>query len=485
MHWIKAPPPGLKSEQALGLVKDWTQAVIALKSPTITADLQLVFQVAGTGRIWFDEFWLGIGTELPELAITLYRPQIDNDPPDPVRAWAAQTFWSSLAEEKLGYLREQGRQVNPEFKLFTNGFHAVHADYFLSEGRAINDEVYRIDQGFPPGTYLPYAPPLQILGNHDRPKRITGRFLVTNIFDYKYIHSLRKPEFFGYHIPLWFSATMEDKNLSTSENTENQKKYAHNTDSTLLNLAEAAAFGGGAGCDAARLIAEHYLYEDDARAAAIRAVEKNFWDFIERHKHLYAGAQPHADVGIVFHDLSDHSSVDSVINAPANAVDNDSPFSPSYPALHAIMDLAKGLAGRGVLWDLLTENRCNMKNFAGLGALIYQDIARISEAEVQAVLEFMKQGGLVIASGTVGDEDEWFRMRILNPGPAWPPVGKPPTDANGAREHHDPIPSQQIGLGSLIYQPEPLTVAQVIAATEKHLHRTVQILGNVSEEALA
>jgi hypothetical protein len=480
MTWENLPTAPLESEQVLALVDDWTQVVIALKSPVQVADLLLVFEVTGTGRIWFDEFWLGTGTELPELDITLHRPNID--PPDPVRAWAAQTFWSSLADERLGYLREQGRQVNPEFKLFTNGFHAVDADYFLSEGRAISDEVYRIDQGFPPGTYHPYAPPLQIMGNHVRPKQITEPLVVTNIFDYKYVHSRRVRGFFGYHIPLWFSATMEDKNLSSDENIEHLKKYAHNTDSALLNLAEAAAFGGGAACDAARLIAEYYLYKDGAHAAAILAVEKNFWDFIGRHKHRYSGYHTHADVGIVYHDLSDKRSPDFVNNSPANAV--DPPYSSTYPAVHLLMDLAKGLGSRGVLWDLLTENRCNEENFAGLRALIYQDIARISEAEVHAVLEFLGEGGLVIAAGTVGDDDEWFRMRLLNPGAAWPPVGKAPKDYKGTRDHPDAF-QQPAGLGKLIYQPDPFTVDQVIAAIEDHLQRTVQILGNVSDEALA
>ena len=88
------------------------------------------------------------------------------------------------------------------------------------------------------------------------------------------------------------------------------------------------------------------------------------------HKHRYSGYRTHADVGIVYHDL------------PKKLV-------LLYEEFHSFMDLAKALAGRGVLWDVLTENRCNKKNFSRLRVLIYQDVSRISEAEAEAVLEFI------------------------------------------------------------------------------------------------
>ena len=54
--------------------------------------------------------------------------------------------FSRVQLRKDWVIYDQGRQINPDFKLFTNGFHAVHADFFLSEGRAsgITDEVYRV-----------------------------------------------------------------------------------------------------------------------------------------------------------------------------------------------------------------------------------------------------------------------------------------------------------------------------------------------------
>src|SRR5262249_3081200 len=140
-------------------------------------------------------------------------------------------------------------------------------------------------------------------------------------------------------------------------------------------------------------------------------------------------------------------------------------------------------ASRGVLWDVLTENRCDKKTFSRLRVVIYQDVFRISEAEAEAITEFIGQGGLVIGGGIVGDVDEWFRMRLPDTAQAWPPTGLPPTSSLTR-----PRPAafqQQGGAGKLIYEPDPLTADQVIAEVETHLGRTVQMVANVPAEALA
>jgi hypothetical protein len=448
---IAVAPP---LETVLALEGSWKQQSIdvhTLPDSAGTVGFYLRFEVKGTGTVWLDEFWLGKVSQPPEFKVQLWRPS--DEPADPLRQWAAQTYWSQVADEKLGYLRKQARQVNPKFELFTNGFHAVNADYFMIERLAIDLNHYRFDLGFFPGVYLPLNPPIEIgAGAKVNPLALTDALVVTNIFDYKYIHSRRIPGFFGYHMPSWNSAA--------------QGSYDHNPDSVLLNLAEAAAFGGGAGTDNG-LRYGYFLYGGDPsllaqEAAAIRDMEQQFWKFISGHKHRYSGYTSHADVGIVYHDL------------PYNV--------PAYDEFHQIMDLARGLASHGVLWDVLTENRCNQANFSHLRALIYQDVSQISEAEAQAVLDFLGQGGLVIAAGVVGDADEWFRMRLPDPVNIWPPVGLPP-DATAVRAH--PAAFQlQGGAGTLIYQPIPLTTDQVIAAVEAHMGRSVQMIGNVPAEAI-
>lgn len=445
----------------LALADDWTQVQFPYfdTSPEDTGQVQfnLRFEVRGAGSVWLDEFWLGKAGPSTELTVELWHAIQDVD--DPVRKWAAATYWFWVADEKLGYLREQARQVNPQFELFANGFHTRNVDYFMIERLAIDLNHYRLNVGFYPGLYLPYDPPVKfgVGTKHDSLTKdpLTTPLLVTNIFDYKYIHAKRVPDSFGYTMPQWIHPAEAGF-------------YDHNADTTLLGLAEAAAFGGGAGCDPAGLRYNFFRYGPDASASLLFAgavpileTEKKFWKFIDAHKHRYSGYYTHADVGIVYHNIPEKTSSEE---------------------FNALMDLAGGLAGRGVLWDVLTENRCNEKSFSRLRALIYQDVTRISEAEAQAVLEFIEQGGLVIAAGVVGDIDEWFRMRLPARGKVWPPVGRPP-DPLLNRAHPAEF-QKQIGKGTLIYHPLPPTADDVIIVMEAHLGRTVRMVGNVPSEVM-
>ena len=60
----------------------------------------------------------------------------------------------------------------------------------------------------------------------------------------------------------------------------------------------------------------------------------------------------------------------------------------------------------------------------------------------------------------------------------------PEITTQARRAPRPPAFQQQGGLGTLIYQPDPLTADQVIAAMETHLGRTVQMIGNVPTEAV-
>jgi hypothetical protein len=192
------------------------------------------------------------------------------------------------------------------------------------------------------------------------------------------------------------------------------ESYAHNPDSALLNLAEATAFGGGAGCDN-QLRSSYGLYDGST---------------------LLTGAAV---------DIRDME------------MQNQSMF-------ESLRDLTDGLASRGILWDVLTENRCNKKSFSRLRVLIYQDVERISEAEADAVLDFLGKGGLVIAAGIVGDLDDWFAMRLSGsmPGAAagrspshWRPRStQPSSPARRCHEHSVPARS---GLGKA-----PLTAGRKV-----------------------
>jgi hypothetical protein len=426
--------------KVLDVAGGWTQATIDFHTLAVEAgevNFYMRFEVQGVGKVWLDEFWLGRASSPPEYRVEL-EPTTNYDI---TRLTAAAAYWSSVAEEKLGYLRAEARTVNPTFELFTNGFHAVNVDYFMSEqalvpGLDLYRQRHRKDVGYYPGVYRPSE---------------ADTVLVANCFGYKYIHSLRRPDTFSYHMP----------HLGNMPHSTNPQHHYHNADSVLLNLAEAAAFGDGAGCDAGvQYVFWNYTL---AQMAQIRTMERHFWAFVQNHTDLYEGYQTYADVGIVFHDLPDSSSY-------------------GQNEFVQLTDMVKDLAGHGVLWDVLTENRCDSTNLSRLRALVYQDVARISEAEVEAIQAYLEQGGLVIAAGVVGDADKWYRMRLPDTQRLWPPVGFPP-DRSGERSRRSAF-QQKVGAGTLVYQPGPLGAEAVIAALQAHLGRSAQLVGNLSGAAL-
>jgi hypothetical protein len=444
---------------------DWTNVTIDFYTNVPTPILfNLSFKVTGTGQVWLDEFWLGEVSKPPTLKKELLKPDDDIANQDHVRKWAAKSYWSQASDDALGYLRTQAYQINPKFALFTNGYHAVNVDYFMTEEYLVVPELdfYRKEQQkdvcFYPGIYT-------ALGQANAPETK----LVDHSFGYKYIHSLRDPNHFAYHMPMF---------VPPSEAEQGPVLY-QNADSARLNLAETAAFGDGTGCDAANLIRYAAVYKkNEIELANIRQVENQFWNFIQQHQFLYTDYHTHADVGIVFHTPT-----------------YDDPLSYHLSEFMKLTGLAKELAGRGILWDVLTENRCNAPNFARLRVLIYQDVFRISAAEAQAVQHFLELGGLVIAAATVGDMDEWFRMRLPDPAHPWPdpvhpfpPVGKPPVKNNtGAvvRERMPSFSAYPIGAGQLIYYQTPPSADQVLTAIKDHLGRTVQMVDNISPYAIA
>ena len=74
-------------------------------------------------------------------------------------------------------------------------------------------------------------------------ENILKEILSSNIFGYKYVHSLLRQDKFVCHMPFLWPPLKDYAKPKL-------KTYYNNPDSALLNLAEAASFGGGVGCDA-------------------------------------------------------------------------------------------------------------------------------------------------------------------------------------------------------------------------------------------
>jgi hypothetical protein len=457
----------------------WKQYTWDFHVPSQADSIKWQFDIEATttqlAKVWLNDFWLGLKDKPARFELRL-EPSITNA--DPFRRWAAAQYWSFAADQKIGYLREKAREINPKFEIcanvrFESGFTAKNTDYAITELKAIEKDTRNLDTNFFPGLYLSKEKLGDVIDpNYDigiSSKPLTHKILsenesllVTNIFDYKFLHSIRAPDFTGYHMPLWFIAA---------------GAYSPNHDSVMLNLAEAAAFGDGVGCDGSRIksLLEYYghdKYKDEF--LKIRETDERFWNnFIKNNKYLFEGYRSYADVAIVFHDL---------------------PYKdPSYQQdeVVKITKLAKNLASRGVLWDVLTEERCNIQNFSKFKAVIYQDVSKISDNELLAVRQYLEQGGLVLTCGVVGEVDEWLGMRLPNPQEPWPPVPLPPTTENLERTFPENIDAT-IGAGRLVYKKreendrdfDELFADFAVNEIEHHIGRSIQLVSGISNESL-
>jgi hypothetical protein len=420
---------------------NWTEYKQQITFPATSYRLR--FKLDGPGKLWVDDIWVEpvvivnaqSSTEYPKfiskLPGTAYSADVGaelmsgSSPLAKLTTWAVSTFWDSAVDTKISYLRDMARQINPKFEIFTNSYRPRgKADYFMIEAQAHEFEATRDDVGNSPGVYK--------AGEHVRSGAAASDILSTNIFDFRYVHSKRAPDFFSYamHLPVG--------------------NITHNLDSMLLHLAEVSAFGGGAGRDPG-IRQVYWTYTEEVRKPYYE-LNKKFFAFVDNNTDLFACLVPSAEVGIVFHDVATKSDQGEVL------------------------DLATALAGRGITYDILTEERISKKNFDRFKVLIYHDVGKISDNEASLLLDFMTQGGAVIAVGDIGKYDSLYHLRAFNSNSVWPPV-----KFGGAQ-----VVQQPVGSGKYIYVPAGSTnITDVTSWITDRLGRSPGMFPALSGDALA
>lgn len=430
--------------ERLALTATWASHMIRETVPQTR--LRLRFQVEGTGVLWVDELVIRLAGDEGEPAPRLATPD-DTCLSQRPWQWATAQYWDSLVDDKLWYLREAGREINPEFQLFANSYFPRRgADYFAVEDQAHGFEQSRQDIGHPPGLYQPHTS--EALRAQLRERVVEQEQLNTNIFDYKYTYARRLVDFPSYHMQLHASPRQPVAPVYS------YTPYGHNTASALLAHAEAAAFGAGAGVDLGLRRIEYARYSAE-QIRALREVGRRFFSFVAAHGELYENLWTYGEVGLIL---------------PAFYAANQSH---KLSAMHELLDLSQALASRGVLWDLLTEERRTPDNLGRYKALLYHKLERLPEAEASALGDYMREGGMVIASGEavpadpryplvdryVGMFDELYRLRAANPHTLWPPVG-----ASLSRAGAYPV-----GSGQLISVPGGVSLDELTTHIDRHL----------------
>jgi hypothetical protein len=412
------------------------------------ADVNVSFNLESSGPakpvLWLDEILLReAGTEaagaadLSDITLPTYEQSWNFE--GRFKAWAAVKFYNETRGDRMTLLRDAAREINPNFQIFANSTHPVRgADFFNTESQGFDFERFRLDVGFNPGVYRPAkageAP--NVLSNSNGENTVSQEILVTNVFDYKAISSMRFLDEFSY---------MHHMTRSPP------KAYAHNADSAVLRYAEVAAFGGGAAADLGLSIF-YYFYAPEERAG-LREIGSKFLKFTDTHKDFYECVRSQADAALVFHDI------------PAIA-DQDKAFT-----------IAQSLAERGILWDVFADERkIDAKALARHKVVFYHAVERLPEEEAKALIDYMNAGGIVVLSGKVGERDGYLRMRSINPTTVWPPVALSTTEAK----------TYAVGKGKLISVPAGLSdVGPVLKVVEEHVKRPLTVLASLNGQDLS
>lgn len=353
-----------------------------------------------------------------------------------VRFRASMAYWDSVVDDRLSYLRDAGREIDPTFFFFTNsGIQRRGAEYFMFERQALAADHLLPDTKYPPGVY---PPNYQFA---DTPDPLPTGSIVTNAFDYKYVHARRLTDTFAY-----------------GEHDIDDSGLAHNLDSLRLLLGESAAFGGGLAIDT-QLSSLYYRYSStfhppSATLAALRDEVKTFDAFTKAHSDLFSCLRSHAEVGFL---------VQTVPDITYSADDT----------LRETIQLSKGVAGQGVLWDVLVPERLTATALSRYRAVVVHRVDSLSEAQAAALASFAAGGGLLIVSGTTGTYDELGRLRAAYSTTAWPPV---PLGSQATLVSH--------GAGKIAYDPAGVTAADVVGWLGQYVRPSPSAFPGLSGQSL-
>lgn len=372
--------------------------------------------------LWFDEPALtapgetvALAEAMPEGADMLGRESTR------LRWEATMRYWDSVVDDRTQFLVDAGRKIDPAFALAVNsaGRQRRGTSYTMFEHLTVEGEAGLAFTGLPPGVYQPTSAactPWSCAAGATPPANpcrclkwspLTSERLASNVFDYRHSHALRHADEFAYLLahPYWPGS-----------------EHKHHVDSATLDLAEAAAFGGGAAID----LRTDYAYWDYADPVARTAL-------LDRVASVRAWADAHADLFACVTTRDDWG-----LYYPGDRPN----FTPPYtPPSRRMVELVEELAGRGLSYDVMTAGQLTLANLARHRVVLFHETEQLGAAEVAAIGAYLQGGGIVVISGDVGSHDEYYRWWASHPAPAWPPMSLTP----GA--------SYTIGAGSLHVLP--------------------------------
>ncbi|HUQ06380.1 MAG TPA: hypothetical protein VM261_27945 [Kofleriaceae bacterium] len=304
---------------------------------------------------------------------------------DPARATMTNAYWESLVERTLSTMVTSARQGNPDFDILVNssGVQFPSADWSMTEARGTSEQQRLMwDQGLQPG-YYPSGHAFPDPWVQNGTVTLPADTIVANAFTARMIGANRLPTPFA--------------QMLITRQAEAGVNAAHNADTVLLQMAEDAAFVGGAGTDP-DLVAHYYYYPQALLDAATERV-RTFFEWVRLNPDLYQCLRYSAQVGVVLRA--------------------DSVMAPMTSATPHNIRLFEKIAASGVTVDVVGGAKITGEALSRLKVLVLDHAHRISETEAVVINAWVLAGGIVIATSDSGLRDELGRNRDAMPTTSW------------------------------------------------------------------
>ncbi|HUS80682.1 MAG TPA: beta-galactosidase trimerization domain-containing protein [Armatimonadota bacterium] len=263
-----------------------------------------------------------------------------------------QRFWVETIHQHQLAIRRAGEQVGGRFVLFPNGGRPNYIHWALCDSDYVMFELSTGDYGTHPGLVNS-----KIVGD------IYLKVYNDHAFEYKYTQSVKK--------------LVKTLILTRAGYPRSLPSLELNPDTAALGMAEAAAFGSGAGF----LLRPSWTEFHD--------VLNQYRGFFQAHAAEYTGLVPYAQVAVA-------AFADQALYGNSTHLD-------------VVRTLTDDLLEGHALVDYITEDHFTPEGLAGYRVVILPDVVYASPEQLAALAAYVSAGGTALVTGATPQADPQLR----------------------------------------------------------------------------
>ena len=276
-------------------------------------------------------------------------------------AYELNAFWCATTVDQMAAIKRAGSEIlKRDFIVFPNGGNIAELQKALLDTDFVMFEKSIGTYGTNPGLVL--QPIFE---------GVTLRVTNDNLFEHLFVRSLR--------------ARVRPIILTRGGYPRTLRHLDMNPDSARLGMAECAAFSGGGGF----LLRPRFDRYGDAL--------NTYREFTESHPGLYAGLLPWADTVVLV--LPEQEWLGNRSHIPA------------------VRRLTPQLANAHVRFEFASESRLDADPYAEARTVAAYKVSVMEDRHLQELARFVTDGGTLLVSGKLAEQDPFLRPRTVLPKP--------------------------------------------------------------------